>query len=236
MNETGTDKTSIPLRLQPLTSQVPNNEDILYWLRANDDFWGYFAYINRETSQSCPPFSYPFICCNLFNLPCIYSDYKNNSRKLLMLTTENVILASNEEPPPCCCCFSPTMRAEVHAWNDIKYIGSKQEYAKLQKERNPAGGTSWENAFLNEPLDLLMIAKTEEAHGAMWLDYITYRSLRVDEIKGLKAQIKTRKANAKNRLHQKSSLEAIGDNHDHRSSEVELSQVTLRPEEEKETI
>jgi hypothetical protein len=224
----GQDKASIPSRLEPLTSLVPNNEDILYWLTANDDFCGYFAYINRETSNSCPPISYLFICCNIFNVPCIYSDYKNNSQKLLLLTSENVILANHEDPPPCCsCCFTPTMTAQVHSWSDIKFIGSKQEYAKLQRERNPVRGTSWESAFLTEPLDLLMIAKNEETHGAMWLDYVPYRSLRVDEIKALKAQIKTRKANAKNRLQSHNS--SLG-------SEVELSQVTVRPDEEKEAI
>jgi hypothetical protein len=230
MNETGKTRETIPPRLAKLTELVPKEEEIIYWLTANDDFWGYFSYINRETSQSCPPISYLFVCCNLFNLPCIHSDYKNNSQKLLMLTEDSVILAASEEPA--CCCFAPSINAEISSWSDIKFIGSKQEFAKIQKERNPSSSNSWENAFLTEPLDLLMVARGDESQKALWLDFITYRSLRVDEIKALKAQLKTKKANQRSRLNKKTSLEPV----EERQSEVELSQVAIRPSEEKEAI
>lgn len=231
MSESGNNRSTIPPRLANLVDLVPNNEEIIYWLMANDDFCGYFSYINRETSQSCPPFSYIFICCNLFNIPCIYSDYKNNSQKLFMFTEDSVILANNEESL-CACCFSPSMRADVYSWKDVKFIGSKQEFAKIQKERDPNSSNNWENAFLTEPLDLLMVMKGEEGQRGLWLDYITYRSLRVDEIKGLRAQVKAKKANDKNRLRQQSSLDSQEGN-----QSIELTQVAIRTEdEEKEAI
>ena len=228
MNEIGKTQDTIPPRLAKLRDLVPNEEEVIYWLTTNDNFCGYFSYINRETSQSCPPFSYLFLCCNLFNLPCIYFDYKNNSQKLLMLTENSVILANIEEPA--CCCFAPSLSADISSWSDIKFIGSKQEFAKIQKERDPTASNYWENAFLTEPLDLLIIAKDKDSQRAMWLDFITHRSLRVDEIKGLKAQLKTKKANQKSRLNKKPSLEPV----EERQTEVELSQIAIRSSEEKE--
>lgn len=125
------------------------------------------------------------------------------------------------------------MNGDVYSWKDVKFIGSKQEFAKIQKERDPNSSNHWENAFLTEPCDVLIVAKGENSQRALWLDYITYRSIRVDEIKNLKAQLKAKKANQKSRVIHQPSLEAI----EERPSEIELSQVTLRPsEEEKETI
>lgn len=100
MNESGTEKETIPSRLSPLTTLIPNNEELIYWLISHDNFFGYFSYINSETSRSCPPFSYIFVCCNIFNIPCIYYDYKNNTQKLLMLTDNSVILGTQPAPTP----------------------------------------------------------------------------------------------------------------------------------------
>lgn len=250
MNESGDNITNIPTKFSSLITLIPENEQVIYWLTSHNDFLGYFSYINSETSRSCPPFSYIFICCNIFNLPCIYYDYKNNIQKLLLLTENNVILGTIEEPS--CCCFQPKIYSQSYTWNNIKFIGSKQEYAKLQKERQQNGSNNWENIFLTEPWDVLIVGKDENnIQRGLWLDYVTYRSIRVDEIKAIKARLKSKKLaeknnnnNNKNRpdyIHKQTTLESIEEQQSevsetpHQNEGIEMSQVDIIYEE-KETI
>jgi hypothetical protein len=191
----GTDGESVPPEFVGLFEHIPEDEDVIYWMRAdNSSFWKYYKYINSETCWSCPPFSFIFPCCNVVNMPCIYSDYRNNSNKILMLTKESVVFGSVEQPYSCCC-FTPDAEdaaehAEIFTWRSIKYIGSKQEFNGMNKE-NSSPMSCVTHACFNEPQDILLVAKTkrEQNPRGMWLDHVPYRAMRLDELRQLKSEI-----------------------------------------------
>lgn len=189
----GTSGESVPSEFSGLFDHVPEEEDIIYWMRAdNTSFWNYYKYINSETCWSCPPFSWIFPCCNVFNMPCIYSDYRNNSSKILMMTKSSVIFGSVDTPFSSCC-FTPEEaleHVEVYTWRSIKYIGSKQEFNGMNK-----GSSSPINclttACFNEPQDILLIAKTKKEANprGIWMDYVPYRAMRLDDLRQLRSEV-----------------------------------------------
>ena len=189
----GKEGESVPPQFGGLFEYIPEDEEVIYWLRGDDSsFCDYYKYINSETCWSCPPFSWVFPLFNLFNMPCIYADFRNNSSKILMMTKQTVILGTVDTPYSCCC-FQPdtaSENADVFSWRNVKYVGSKQEFHGMNKDTSSTFNCL-ASAFFNEPKDILMVAKkkNDRAPRGLWIDYVPYRSMRLDELRQLRQEV-----------------------------------------------
>jgi hypothetical protein len=170
------------------------NEELIYWLVGGDSFIGYFRYMCCETANSCPPLSYIFACCNIANLPCLYTDFRNNSQKIIASTNQSLIYATMDEP--CCCCFQPVWDVQKIPWSNAKFIGSKQEYVKMARMENQTSASPLDHIFFSNPRDILILIQhpqTGETQ-SIWIDFIYNRHFRVEELKKHKLNAKYKKA------------------------------------------
>mmetsp|Transcript_20639 Transcript_20639/g.29629 ORF Transcript_20639/g.29629 Transcript_20639/m.29629 type:complete len:306 (-) Transcript_20639:134-1051(-) len=233
MSEDGVNVDSIPEKFEKILDFIPEEEEVVYWLNAkNSDFWEYFSYINNETFWSCPPFSFVFACCNAFNLPCLYADYKNNSNKILIGTDESLIVGSLDDTS-CCCCFSPNFHAtaDVYSWKHIKFIGSKQEFEQKKQNHDSSFSCLPRTVFLRKPMDVLLVAKRtkENVSRGIWLDFVEDSDARIGEIKALRSRLKSRRRVVQRKSKGHMQLVELGTSASQRTSEYSEGSSTPEP-------
>ena len=120
-------------QFQICLSEIPHDEELLFWVKASEaGFGGYYSYVTTNLSLSCVPFSFFCLCLNVFNMPCLHSEYTENSRRIILATEYSLIVVTLSSS-------NMIEKTESCNWKRVKYIGSTTHYEERKKDsiRNP---------------------------------------------------------------------------------------------------
>ena len=137
----------------------------MFWVKASDSgFGGFYSYVTKKLSLSCVPCSFPCMCLNLFNLPCVYSEYAENSSKIIMATEDSLIIG-------CLSSSGSIEKTDICTWKRVKYVGTKSKYEEKKS------GAVYNPLSFSTSSDILIYTQNsdEKIFRGINLDYVPDR-------------------------------------------------------------
>jgi hypothetical protein len=156
--------------------KIPSDETLLYWVKGSDSgFGGFYSYATKKLCLSCVPFSIPCVCLNIFNAPCIHSEYTENTNRIILATEYSLIIGTLSST-------GGIERVDICNWKRVKYLGTKAQYEKKKagSVRNPLS--------CSDSSDILIYTQNadEKIFRGINLDYVPDRDNCVSELTRIK--------------------------------------------------